>query len=203
MADLCEKRIGVLAMQGAVREHMRMLEGLGASALAVKYPDQLEECHGLIIPGGESTTIGKLMARHGFLEPLRRRILEGMPVFGTCAGMIVLARDLVEGDQPLLGLMHIKVRRNAYGRQVDSFEDRLEIEGIGSREPFTGIFIRAPWIEEVGPGVQVLSRHQGRIVMAREGNMLVAAFHPELTDDRRIHHYFLGMVEGNGTERLS
>ncbi len=190
--------IGVLALQGAVREHIRMLEELGAGGLAVKYPDQIAQCDGLIIPGGESTTIGKLMIRHGFLEPLRRRIEEGMPVFGTCAGMIVLARNLVEGDQPLLGLMDIKVRRNAYGRQVDSFEDRLEIEAVDSGEPFTGVFIRAPWIEEVGPEVQVLSRHRGRIVMAREGNILVSAFHPELTDDRRIHRYFLDMVNGNG-----
>ncbi len=204
MDDARTMRIGVLALQGAVREHIRMLEAQGATGLAVKYPAQLDECQGLIIPGGESTTIGKLMTRHGFLEPLHRRIAEGMPVFGTCAGMIVLARDLVEGDQPLLGLMDIKVRRNAYGRQVDSFEDRLEVEGIDSGEPFMGVFIRAPWIEEVGPEVRVLSKHRGRIVMARQGNILVAAFHPELTDDGRIHRYFLGMVNGNGTrEQLS
>ncbi len=191
-----KKYIGVLALQGAVREHRRMLEGLGARSLAVKYPAQLEECTGLVIPGGESTAIGKLMMRHGFIQPLRRRIEMGMPVFGTCAGMIVLARELVEGDQPLLGLMHIKVRRNAYGRQLDSFEDRLDISGIEPEGPFTGVFIRAPWIEEAGPEVQELSRRQGRIVMAREGNMLVTAFHPELTGDARVHRYFLGMVNG-------
>ncbi len=198
MEKLC---IGVLALQGAVREHTKMLEDLGATAVAVKRPEQLAVCQGLIIPGGESTTIGKLMVRYGFLEPLRERIAEGMRVFGTCAGMIVLARELVEGDQPLLGSMDIKVRRNAYGRQVDSFEDRLEIDGISSAEPFAGVFIRAPWIEEVGPEVQVLGRHRGRIVMAREGNILVAAFHPELTEDARIHRYFLDMVNGNGTQQ--
>jgi 5'-phosphate synthase pdxT subunit len=188
--------IGVLALQGAFREHIQMLEAMGVRAVQVKRPSDLEGCKGLIIPGGESTAIGKLMLRYGFVEPLRERILAGMPIFGTCAGMILLASAVAEGDQPLLDLMDIRVRRNAYGRQVDSFEAPLELAGIAGG-PFTGVFIRAPWIEDVGNGVETLGRYDGRIVMARQGNILVAAFHPELTGDGRVHRYFLDMV-GNG-----
>ncbi len=186
----------MLALQGAVREHLRMLEDCGAQGIAVKYPSELLACDGLIIPGGESTTIGKLIVRDGFLETLRKRASEDLPIYGTCAGLIVLARQVTEGNQPLLGLMDIVARRNAYGRQVDSFEDDLLIKGIQEEErPFRGVFIRAPWIEEVGPGVEVMCKHRGRMVMARQGRFLVSAFHPELTDDRRVHLYFLKMVD--------
>ncbi len=191
--------IGVLALQGAVREHLNMLERTGARGVALKYPAELHLCSGLIIPGGESTTIGKLMIACGFLEEVKELVRQGMPVYGTCAGLIVLARRLVEGDQPLLGLMDITARRNAYGRQVDSFEVDLRIEGIEDQErPFRAVFIRAPWIEEVGPAVSVLGEHNGRAVIAREDGMLVSAFHPELTGDERIHRYFLRVVEETG-----
>jgi 5'-phosphate synthase pdxT subunit len=189
-------KIGVLALQGAVREHLKMLERCGAQGMAVKYPSELLSCDGLIIPGGESTTIGKLIVRDGFLETLRERASEDLPIYGTCAGLIVLAKRVTEGNQPLLGLMDILVRRNAYGRQVDSFEADLAVRGIEEAErPFRAIFIRAPWIEETGEGVEVLCAHDDRAVMARQGRFLAGAFHPELTDDDRIHRYFLHMVE--------
>ncbi len=189
--------IGVLALQGAVREHLQMLERTGARGVALRYPAELHLCSALIIPGGESTTIGKLMIACGFLEEVRELVREGMPVYGTCAGLIMLASRLVDGDQPLLGLMDITARRNAYGRQVDSFEADLRIEGIeDDGRPFRAVFIRAPWIEEVGPAVKVLGEYRGRAVIAREDGMLVSAFHPELTRDDRIHRYFLRMVEG-------
>lgn len=193
--------IGVLALQGAVREHLQMLERTGARGVALRYPAELHLCSGLIIPGGESTTIGKLMVACGFLEEVRELVRGGMPVYGTCAGLIMLAGRLVEGDQPLLGLMDITVRRNAYGRQVDSFEADILLKGIeeGSR-PFRAVFIRAPWIEETGPEVEVLGEHGGRAVIARQDGMLVSAFHPELTGDDRVHRYFLRMVEEAGTE---
>jgi pyridoxal 5'-phosphate synthase pdxT subunit len=188
--------IGVLALQGAVREHLEMLKRCGARGMAVKYPSELLSCDGLIIPGGESTTIGKLIVRDGFLDALRERASSDLPVFGTCAGLIVLARRVTEGDQPLLGLMDILVRRNAYGRQVDSFEADLRVGGIGEEErPFRAVFIRAPWIEEAGEGVEVMCSHRDRTVMARQGRFLASAFHPELTGDERIHSYFINMVE--------
>ncbi len=189
--------IGVLALQGAVREHLQMLERTGARGVALRYPAELHLCSGLIIPGGESTTIGKLMISCGFLEEVRELVRQGMPVYGTCAGLIMLASRLVEGDQPLLGLMDITARRNAYGRQVDSFEVDLHLKGIeDAGRPFRAVFIRAPWIEEAGPGVEVLGEHDGRAVLAREDGMLVSAFHPELTGDDRVHRFFLRMVEG-------
>jgi len=192
--------IGVLALQGAVREHLQMLERTGARGIALKYPAELHLCSGLIIPGGESTTIGKLMVACGFLEEVRELVRRGMPVYGTCAGLIMLAGRLVEGDQPLLGLMDITVRRNAYGRQVDSFEADILLKGIEeSSRPFRAVFIRAPWIEETGPEVEVLGEHGGRSVIARQDGMLVSAFHPELTGDDRVHRYFLRMVEEAGT----
>jgi len=193
---MAELNVGVLALQGAVREHLKMLERCGARGTAVKYPSELLSCDGLIIPGGESTTIGRLIVRDGFLDLLRERVSAGLPVYGTCAGLIVLARRVTEGQQPLLGVMDILVRRNAYGRQVDSFEVDLRVRGIEEEErPFRAVFIRAPWIEEAEGGVEVLCTHQGRAVMARQGRLLAGAFHPELTDDPRIHRYFLGMVE--------
>jgi 5'-phosphate synthase pdxT subunit len=188
--------IGVLALQGAVREHIQMLERCKARGIALKYPAELSLCQGLIIPGGESTTIGKLMTACGFLEDIRDLVRKGLPVFGTCAGLIMLARYLAEGDQPLLGLMDITVRRNAFGRQVDSFETDVALRDIGSSsQPFRAVFIRAPWIEETGPEVEVLGEFAGKAVLARQDHMLVSAFHPELTGDDRIHRYFLNMVE--------
>lgn len=191
--------VGVLALQGAVREHLRSLEDCGARGVALKYPSELSLCDGLIIPGGESTTIGRLMREYGFIEEIKRMADEGMPMYGTCAGLILMARRLTEGDQPLLGLMDVTVRRNAYGRQVDSFETDLLVEGIEESErPFRAVFIRAPWIEEVGPGVKVLAVHRGRAVAASQKHMLVTAFHPELTSDLRIHRLFLRMVVAGG-----
>ncbi|MBC7246589.1 MAG: pyridoxal 5'-phosphate synthase glutaminase subunit PdxT [Actinobacteria bacterium] len=188
--------IGVLALQGAVREHLRMIEDCGARGIAVKYPAELQVCRGLIIPGGESTTMGRLMQAHGFLEEIRSLAREGMPLYGTCAGLIMMAARLAEGDQPLLGLMDITARRNAFGRQVDSFETDIALRGVEEAErPFRAVFIRAPWIEEVGPQVSVMGEFRGRPVMARQDGMLVSAFHPELTDDGRVHRYFLRMVD--------
>lgn len=188
--------LGVLALQGAVREHLQMIERCGARGIAVKYPPELHLCQGLIIPGGESTTMGRLMTTYGFLEEIRTLVGEGMPIYGTCAGMILIAKRLVEGDQPLLGLMDITVRRNAYGRQVDSFEADILLRDIEeAKRPFRAVFIRAPWIESVGPGVRVLGELDGRAVLALQDRMLVSAFHPELTGDDRIHRFFLRLVE--------
>ncbi len=189
-------KIGVLALQGAFREHIEALRRLGAEAVEVRLPEQLEGLDGLIIPGGESTAIGKLAVKYGLQEAIRRYAAGGKPVYGTCAGMILLSRD-VGRDQPLLGMMDVKVERNAFGRQLDSFETNLEIAALGEK-PFPAIFIRAPRIEEVGKGVDVLaSLPNGTPVAARQQNMLVTAFHPELTDDLRFHKYFLEMVSAN------
>ncbi len=188
-------RIGVLDLQGAVREHLRMLESLGCEAVPVKKVEHLEGLDGLVLPGGESTTLGKLMARCGLDVAIRQRAEAGLPVYGTCAGLILLAKEIPGSEQPRLGLMDLRVKRNAYGRQVDSFETDLSIPAIGA-EPFRAVFIRAPYIEGVGPGVEVLAEHDGHAVMARQGRFLVSAFHPELTEDRRIHAYFADMVAG-------
>jgi pyridoxal 5'-phosphate synthase pdxT subunit len=188
--------IGVLALQGAFREHILSIEALDAHAVAVRLPHQLDECDGLIIPGGESTAISKLMASYGFYEPIQERHAAGMAVWGTCAGAILIAKEIVDGiaDQRGLELMDIVVRRNAYGRQVDSFEADLDFAHIG--EPYRGVFIRAPWIERVGEGVEVLAEHEGHIVSARKGNLFATTFHPELTGDPRIHRYFVQEVVG-------
>ncbi|MDI6871366.1 MAG: pyridoxal 5'-phosphate synthase glutaminase subunit PdxT [Bacillota bacterium] len=188
-------RIGVLDLQGAVREHLNMLRSLGCEAVPVKKAADLEGLEALVLPGGESTTLGKLMARYGLLDAVKRQAAAGMPIYGTCAGLILLAKDIPGSDQPRLGLMDIRVKRNAYGRQVDSFETDLAIPAVGE-EPFRAVFIRAPYIESVGPGVEVLAEHDGHAVMARQGRFLVSAFHPELTDDTRLHAYFLEMVSG-------
>jgi 5'-phosphate synthase pdxT subunit len=180
-------RIGVLAVQGNFREHAAMLRRLGADVVEVRKPEQLERLDGLVIPGGESTTFMHLMRLYGLDEAVRRF---ERPVFGTCAGMIVL-------DRAHLGLVDLQVRRNAFGRQVASFETDLDV--AGEDEPLRAVFIRAPWIEEVGPGVEVLAEVDGRPVLAREGRFLVAAFHPELTDDTRLHERFLELI---GEERL-
>jgi pyridoxal 5'-phosphate synthase pdxT subunit len=187
-------KLGVLALQGAFREHIEALRELGVEAVEVRLPEQLEGLDGLIIPGGESTTIGKLAVHYGLQEAIRRYLGAGKPVYGTCAGMIMLSKDS-GSDQPLLGVMDIKVARNAFGRQIDSFETDLDVPELG-KEPFPAVFIRAPKIESVGPDVDVLAKlDDGTPVAAREGNLLVTAFHPELTDDLRFHRYFLAMVE--------
>ncbi len=195
-------KIGVLALQGAVREHVKMLQKCGADASPVKWPEELDGLDGLIIPGGESTTIGKLIARYGFDKAIRKFCVQGKAIYGTCAGLIILAKRITEGDQPLLGLMDIEARRNAYGRQVDSFEADLTVADLGPRA-FRGVFIRAPWIERVlSPRVEVLVEHEGRIVAARQDKMLVTAFHPELTEDTRFHEFFIRMIEEAQTEEL-
>lgn len=187
-------KIGVLALQGAFREHIEALRELGVEAVEVRLPEQLEGLDGLIIPGGESTAIGKLAVKYGLEEAIRHFAEEGKPVYGTCAGMIMLSKD-VGRDQPLLGLMNIKVERNAFGRQLDSFETDLDIPALG-KQPFHGVFIRAPRIESVGEGVEVLSRLEDSTpVAARQGNMIVTAFHPELTPDLRWHKYFLSLTD--------
>jgi pyridoxal 5'-phosphate synthase pdxT subunit len=197
-------RIGVLALQGAFREHRHALDELGIEAIEVRRPEDLSGLDALIIPGGESTTIRLLMAEYGLLPSLRERVAHGFPVLGTCAGMIVLA-DRVDG-QPAEGLdgLDISVRRNAFGRQVDSFEADLEIPALGPL-PFHAVFIRAPIVEEVDSGVEVLARlEDGRIVAVREGSIVGVAFHPEMTSDRRFHRYFSEMVaraRGPSTDR--
>jgi 5'-phosphate synthase pdxT subunit len=185
-------RIGVLAVQGAFVEHEKALTRIGAKVVEVRLPLHLEDLDGLIIPGGESTTIGKVAQRWGLIEPLKDFAESGRSLWGTCAGMIVMAREVLDGkpDQPLLGLMDIAVRRNAFGRQVDSFEVDLEVPALG--DPFPAIFIRAPLIERVGEKVDVLAQlEDGTVVAARQGKLLVTAFHPELTQDDRFHRYFL------------
>ena len=189
-------KIGVLALQGDVIEHVKMLRGLGVEAIEVRTPEDLATVDALIIPGGESTTIGKLAVEYGLDTAIPARVKGGMPVYGTCAGMIALSRQANGGEPPLLRLMNITVRRNAYGRQVDSFETDLEIPALGAR-PVHAVFIRAPEIEGAGPEVEVLASLNGRPVLARQGNMLVSAFHPELTDDDRVHRYFVEMLKKN------
>lgn len=185
--------IGVLALQGAFREHCRALEKLGARVVEVRRRRDLEGLDALIIPGGESTTIGKLMVSYHLLEPVEKLGRGGLPIFGTCAGLVMLATSVVEGGQPLLGLMDLKARRNAFGRQVKSFETDLELPVLGEK-PFHGIFIRAPWIEKAGPQVEILASCEGHAVAARQDKLLVTAFHPELTDDLRLHQLFLDML---------
>lgn len=189
-------RIGVLALQGAFREHIYALEALDVGAVAVRLPSQLDELAGLIIPGGESTAIAKLMEAYGFYDSIAQRASEGMAVWGTCAGAILIAQRVIEGveGQRSLGLMDIEVRRNAYGRQVDSFEADLDFAHTG--EPFRGVFIRAPWIESVGEGVEVLAEHDGHIVAAGSAKLMATTFHPELTGDPRIHRHFVRSVAG-------
>lgn len=179
-----------------------MLRELGVEAVEVRLPEQLRDLDGLIIPGGESTTIGKVATQYGLIEPIREMIAQGKPVWGTCAGMIVLAKD-VGVRQPLVGVMDVHVKRNAFGRQVDSFETDLNVPAInnGNPNPFHAVFIRAPLVESVGPKVEVLAQlEDGAIVAAREGNLLATSFHPELTHDARFHKYFLQMAKRAKTE---
>jgi pyridoxal 5'-phosphate synthase pdxT subunit len=189
--------IGVLAIQGSFREHIQMLERMGVESREVRLPAQLQGLDGLIIPGGESTTIGKLMVTFGLLEPLRVLAQSGLPMWGTCAGMILLARDIGPWRQPILGVMDVKVERNAFGRQSESFETDLLVTGLDGA-PFHAVFIRAPLIEAVGPDVEVLARlENGTIVAARQGHLLATSFHPELTEDPRVHRFFVSVVEAN------
>ena len=190
---LAAPRVGVLALQGDFREHRVMLERLGAVTSEVRRADAVDELDGLVIPGGESTTIGKLIREYGFVEPIRAFAAAGGPVYGSCAGLIALARKIIDGDQPLLGLIDIVARRNAFGRQIRSFEADLAIAALGDG-PLRAVFIRAPWIESAGPGVEVLASLSGHGVAARQGRILVTAFHPELTDDTRVHAQFLESV---------
>jgi pyridoxal 5'-phosphate synthase pdxT subunit len=193
-------KIGVLALQGDFAEHVILLKKLGVEASEVRLPAHLAGLDGLIIPGGESTTIGKLAVRFELIEPLRA-FGQTRPIWGTCAGAIFLSKDALraKANQPLLGLMDICVARNAFGSQVDSFEVALDVPALADPRPFPAIFIRAPLIEAVNGAAQVLARlADGRIVAAREGRWLATSFHPELTDDDRFHRYFLKMAEGGG-----
>jgi len=185
--------VGVLALQGDFREHRAMLERLGVRTTEVRRPADLTGLDGLVIPGGESTTISKLMDAYGLASPIRGLAATGGAVYGTCAGLIAVARATVEGAPPTLGVMDIVARRNAFGRQVRSFEEDLVVQGLGSA-PVRAVFIRAPWVETAGPGVEVLATCQGHIVAAREDIVLVTAFHPELTDDTRLHELFIRMI---------
>lgn len=186
-------KIGVLGLQGAVREHIRSVEACGAEAIVIKTTNQLDEVDGLIIPGGESTTMRRLIDKYNFMEPLRKFGQDGKPMFGTCAGLILLAKNLVGYTESHLGLLDVTVERNSFGRQKDSFEAELMITGVG--EDFVGVFIRAPHIVEVGEDVEILSKHNGRIVAARQGQFLGCSFHPELTDDHRMTQLFINMVK--------
>ncbi|KAB2952873.1 pyridoxal 5'-phosphate synthase glutaminase subunit PdxT [Heliorestis acidaminivorans] len=187
-------KIGVLAMQGAFVDHEKALQMLDCETMQIRTVEQLNQVQGLIIPGGESTTIGKLMDQFGLIDAIQERSSQGMPIWGTCAGMILLAKEIEASDQLRLGLMDIKVRRNAFGRQVDSFEVPLDMKEIGD-EPFPAVFIRAPYISEKNDQVKVLATHEEKTVAVRQGHLLAAAFHPELTDDSRMHQYFLDMVQ--------
>ncbi|MBC8170112.1 MAG: pyridoxal 5'-phosphate synthase glutaminase subunit PdxT [Anaerolineae bacterium] len=187
-------KVGVLALQGAFIEHSKMLQGLGAEVVEVRLPEHLDGLDGLIIPGGESTTIGKLAVQYGLIDPLRE-FARTKPTWGTCAGMIFLAKDTGLDRQPILGLMDIVVNRNAFGRQIDSFEADLQIKGLDD-QPFPAIFIRAPVVTATGAGVEVLSKlDNDRIVAVQQEHLLATAFHPELTSDPRLHQYFLKLIE--------
>ncbi|MDT3444778.1 MULTISPECIES: pyridoxal 5'-phosphate synthase glutaminase subunit PdxT [unclassified Pseudofrankia] len=188
-------RIGVLALQGDVREHARALAAAGAEAVEVRRPEELAAVDGLVLPGGESTAIGRLLRIFGLLEPLRAAVGDGLPVYGSCAGMILLAQDVLDGrpDQPLIGGLDVVVRRNAFGRQVDSFEADLEVEGL-TGPPLHAVFIRAPWVEKAGDGVTILARVGEHPVAVRQGHLLATSFHPELTGDIRMHELFVDLV---------
>jgi 5'-phosphate synthase pdxT subunit len=186
-------RVGVLGLQGDFAEHLRTLRGIGADAIDVRRPEQLDDVDALIIPGGESTTIGKLAERYHIIPKLRERIADGMPVWGTCAGAIFLATDVPGHPHPILSAMDISVERNAFGRQLDSFEADLDVREIGGA-PYHAVFIRAPKITKTGAGVETLAALQdGTVVAARQGNLLATSFHPELTADDRFHRYFLSL----------
>jgi 5'-phosphate synthase pdxT subunit len=191
-------KVGILALQGAVREHREVLDALGVDAVEVRVPEQLDALDALILPGGESTTMSRLLDTSGLRAPLGERLRDGLPVFGTCAGMILLATEVVDGrpDQQSFAVIDVSVRRNAYGRQLASFEAPLAVAGVTSAGsiaggPFPGVFIRAPRIEHAGAAVEVLAEHDGHPVLARQGGVVVASFHPELSGDLRLHEWFL------------
>lgn len=185
--------VGVLALQGAVAEHIRCIERCGATGTVVKRKEQLVELDGLIIPGGESTTIGKLMRTYGFIDAIRSFSADGKPIFGTCAGLIILAERISGQEEAHLELMNVTVARNAFGRQRESFEIDLELKDWN--QPVRAVFIRAPLIQSAGENVEVLATHQGGIVAVRQGHLLGASFHPELTDDTSMHEYFIQMIK--------
>ncbi|MDV8008094.1 pyridoxal 5'-phosphate synthase glutaminase subunit PdxT [Rhodococcus sp. IEGM 1318] len=196
--------IGVLALQGDVREHLAALDDSGADAVGIRRPEELDKIDGIVIPGGESTTMSRLLQVFELLEPLRDRLRGGLPAYGSCAGMILLASEVLDTrpDAEHLGAIDMTVRRNAFGRQVDSFESDLEFEGIIG-DPIRAVFIRAPWVERVGPGVEVLAQvpaaageAAGRIVAVRQGSVIATSFHPEVTGDRRVHEMFVDLVRG-------
>lgn len=199
--------IGVLALQGDVREHLAALRDQGADAVPVRRPEELAAVDGLVVPGGESTTIAKLADRFGLLEPLRSAVRAGLPAYGSCAGMILLADRLLDAppDQETIGGLDVTVRRNAFGRQADSFESDIAFDGVDGG-PLHAVFIRAPWVEEAGAGVEVLGRvvggeADGRIVAVRQGDLVATSFHPELTGDRRVHALFVQIVRRHLAER--
>ena len=196
--------IGVLALQGDVREHLATLDDSGADAVGVRRPEELDKVDGIVIPGGESTTMSRLLQVFELLDPLRERLRGGLPAYGSCAGMILLASEVLDTrpDAEHLGAIDMTVRRNAFGRQVDSFESDLAFEGIIG-DPIRAVFIRAPWVERVGPGVEVLAQvpaaageAAGRIVAVRQGSVIATSFHPEVTGDRRVHEMFVDLVRG-------
>ncbi|PLS01532.1 pyridoxal 5'-phosphate synthase glutaminase subunit PdxT [Neobacillus cucumis] len=193
-------KIGVLALQGAVREHINSLEECGVEAVAVKRKEELEDLDGLILPGGESTAIRRLIDKYDFMDALKEFARSGKPMFGTCAGLILLAKELVGYDESHIGVMDIKVERNSFGRQVDSFEADLAIKDVA--DCFPAVFIRAPHIVEAGENVEILSKHNDRIVAAREGQFLGCSFHPELTENHAITAYFVEMVKESKTKHL-
>ncbi|MTI82054.1 MAG: pyridoxal 5'-phosphate synthase glutaminase subunit PdxT [Firmicutes bacterium] len=185
--------IGVLALQGAFIEHEKSLQVCGAETRQIRLPEQLKGLDGLVIPGGESTTMGKLLMAYELLQPIKEMAKEGIPIFGTCAGMIMLAKEIVNSNQTSLSLMDIVVERNAFGRQVESFEADISVSEFGE-EPYNAVFIRAPYIVSASPGVKIMASYDEKIILARQNNFLTAAFHPELTEDLRLHKYFLEMV---------
>ncbi len=190
--------VGVLALQGDFREHVAMLTSLGIEAIEVRTPEELDAIDALVIPGGESTTIGRLASIYGLIDPIRSRALDGLPMLGTCAGMIFLASSTAEGAQPQLGVLDACVRRKAFGRQVDAFEAMLDVSGLD--EPMHAVFIRAPWMEKIGSDVDVLATvvddaGETRPVLVRQGNILATSFHPELTSDTRLHEMLIELIE--------
>ncbi|MEH7726908.1 pyridoxal 5'-phosphate synthase glutaminase subunit PdxT [Bacillus altitudinis] len=190
--------IGVLGLQGAVREHIQSIEACGATGKIIKRVEELEIVDGLIIPGGESTTMRRLMDTYQFIEPIKAFAAQGKPIFGTCAGLIMLAKHIEDREDAHLGLLNVSVARNSFGRQVDSFEADVEVKGLDA--PFTGVFIRAPHIISADESVEVMAEYDGRIVMAKENNILGCSFHPELTDDHRLTQLFVEMVESYKTK---
>jgi 5'-phosphate synthase pdxT subunit len=198
-----ELTIGVLALQGAFQKHIEMLERCGVKAITVRTAEELAQVSGLVIPGGESTTVGKLMIRYGLDTKIVEAAHQGMPIYGTCMGLIMLAKEIVGSDQSRLGLMDVTVLRNAFGRQIDSFEADLDIEEIDGA-PVRAVFIRAPYVTEARESARVLARCDDKIVLVRQDNLLGGAFHPELTEDTRVHEYFISMVrESLSSESVS